>query len=132
MNRPLLVLFLLLLAVFPTLTYAEKSATEQLEEKYFQTLDGWVKKGGPINELQDTVVKTCGKLIMLTASTSEKVALSATQRDEFHHQVDVCTKMTVNRVHPQPEFEKKEIVKMICDESKEDLFKKLCRRYGFR
>lgn len=132
MNRPLLVLFLLLLAVFPTLTYAEKSATEQLEEKYFLTLDGWVKKGGPINELQDTVVKTCGKLVMLTASTSEKVALSTTQRDEFHHRVDVCTKMTVNRVHPQPEFEKKEIVKMICDESKEDLFKKLCRRYGFR
>lgn len=64
MNRPLLVLFLLLLAVFPTLTYAQKSATEQLEEKYFQALDGWVKKGGPINELQDTVVKTCGKLVV--------------------------------------------------------------------
>jgi len=132
MNRLLLVLFLLLLAVFPTLTYAEKSATEQLEEKYFQTLDGWVKKGGPIKELQDTVVKTCGKLVMLTASTPEKVALSTTKRADFHHRVDVCTKMTVNRVHPQPEFEKKEIVRMICDESEEDLFKKLCRRYGFR
>lgn len=132
MKRLLLVLCLLIFAVFPTLTYAEKSATEQLEEKYFQTLDGWVKKGGPINELQDTVVKTCGKLVMLTASTSEKVALSTTKKDDFHHRVDVCTKMTVNRVHPQPELKKKEIVRMICDESKEDLFEKLCKRYGFR
>lgn len=132
MNRPLLVLFLLLLSVFPTLTYAQKSATEQLEEQYFQALDGWVKKGGPISELQGTVVKTCGKLVMLTANTSEKILLSTAQRDEFHHRVDVCTKMTVNRVHPQPEFETKEIVRMICDESKEDLFRKLCRQYGFR
>jgi hypothetical protein len=40
--------------------------------------------------------------------------------------------MTVNRAHPQPEFEKKEIVRMICDESEVILFKKLCTRYGFR
>lgn len=132
MKQIRLLLIFLFLGVTVTVAHAEKSATEQLEEKYFQTLDGWVKRGGPVNELQDTVVKTCGKLVMLTASNSEKVSLSTTQRDEFHHRVDVCTKMTVNRVHPQPEFEKKEIIRMICDESKENLFKKLCKRYGFR
>lgn len=132
MNQIRFLLIFLFLGVTVTVAHAEKSATEQLEEKYFQMLDGWVKRGGPVNELHDTVVKTCGKLVMLTASNSEKVSLSTTQRGEFHHRVDVCTKMTVNRVHPQPEFEKKEIIRMICDESKENLFKKLCKRYGFR
>jgi len=85
-----------------------------------------------MNEVQDTVVQTCGKLVMLTVSNSEKVALSTTQREEFHYRVDVCTKMTINRVHPQPEFEKKEIIRVICDEIKVNLFKKLCKRYGLR
>jgi hypothetical protein len=132
MNQLRPILILLFFTVLATVAHADKSVTEQLEEKYFQTLDGWVKKGGPVNEVQDTVVKTCGKLVMLTASNSEKTSLSTTQRDQFHNRVDVCTKMTINRVYPQPEFEKKEIVRMICDESKESLFKKLCQRYGFR
>jgi hypothetical protein len=71
------------------------------------------------------VVETCGKLVMLTTDTLEKIALATTQREEFHFRVDVCTKMTVNRVYPQPEFEKKEIIVMICDESKVMLFRKL-------
>ena len=132
MNQIRLLLIILVLSVLSTVTHAEKSATEKLEEKYFQTLDGWVKRGGPVIEIQDTVVKTCGKLVMLIASHSEKASLSTVNRNEFHHRVDVCTKMTVNRVHPQPEFEKKEIIRMICDESKENLFEKLCKRYGFR
>jgi hypothetical protein len=99
---------------------------------YFSTLDGWVKRGGPVSEIQDTVVQTCGKLVMLTVNASEKLALATTQRDEFHFRVDVCTKMTANRVYPQPEFEKKDIVSMICDESKVSLYRKLCKRSGLR
>jgi hypothetical protein len=110
----------------------EESATQKLEATYFATLDGWVNRGGPVNEMQDTVVQTCGKLVMLTATASEKLALTTTQRDEFHFRVDVCTKMTANRVHPQPEFEKKEIVSMVCDESKLSLFRKLCRHSKLR
>ena len=132
MNQIRRILIFLVISVFATVAHAEKSATEQLEEEYFQTLDGWVKRGGPVIEIQDTVVKTCGKLVMLTASHAEKASLSTIKRDKFHHRVDVCTKMTVNRIHPQPEFEKKEIIRKICDESKENLFKKLCKRYGFR
>ena len=122
----------LLLGPFATATHAEKPITKQLEEKYFQTLDEWVKRGGPASEIQDTVARTCGKLVMLTVSHAEKASLSTTQKDEFDHRVDVCTKMTVNRVHPQPEFKKKEIIEIICDESNVNLFKKLCRRCGFR
>ncbi|HEX3037256.1 MAG TPA: hypothetical protein VHT73_19400 [Thermodesulfobacteriota bacterium] len=123
--------YLLFLMVAPS-SYAETSSTEKLEEKYFSTLDGWVKRGGQISEVQNTVVETCGKLVMLTVSASEKIALSTTQREEFHFRVDVCTKMTVNRIHPQPEFEKKETIKMICDDSEVVMFKKLCRRSGLR
>jgi hypothetical protein len=108
----------------------EEGAEQKLEEMYLETLNGWVKRGGPVNEIQDTVVQTCGKLVMLNVSASEKVALSTTQKEEYHFRVDVCMKMTVNRVHPQPEFEKKEIVKMICQESKVALFKKLCEQSG--
>jgi len=75
--------------------------------------------------VQQTVVETCGKLIMLTASGAEKAALATTRREDFHFRVDVCTKITVNRVHPQPEFEKKETVTIICDRSEIGLFKKL-------
>jgi hypothetical protein len=132
MKQTRLILVFLFFGIFVTVAHAEKSVTEQLEEKYFHTLDGWVKRGGSMNEVQDTVVQTCGKLVMLTVSNSEKVALSTTQREEFHYRVDVCTKMTINRVHPQPEFEKKEIIRMICDEIKVNLFKKLCKRYGLR
>lgn len=113
-------------------SYAEPTMTETLEEKYYSTLDGWVKGGGQFSEVQNTVVETCGKLVMLTVSASDKVAISTTQREEFHFRVDACTKMTVNRVHPQPEFENKEIVRMICDESKVVLFEKLCSRSGLR
>lgn len=115
-----------------TTARAEDSATERVEQKYYQILDGWVKQGGPIEALQDTVVKTCGKLVIVTVDNVEKARMATTQREEFHHRVDVCTKLTVNRVYPQPEFEKPQILKNICDDSKTVLFKKLCRRYGLR
>lgn len=103
----------------------DNNAVRQLEEKYFATLDNWVERGGPISEIQELVVKTCSKLVMLDASPSEKIAFTTTQREEFDFRVDVCTKITVNRVHPQPEFEKKELIKMICDENKVSIFYKL-------
>lgn len=112
--------------------YGEESISQKLEAKYFGTLDNWVSRGGPVNEVQNTVVETCGKLVMLTSDANEKLPLATTQREEFHFRADVCTKMTVNRVHPQPEFQKTEIVKMICDVSRIALFKKMCRHSGLQ
>ncbi len=128
-----IVITVLLSAVLvSSVAQGEESATQKVEATYFSTLDGWVKRGGPVNELQDTVVQTCGKLVLLTVNASEKLALVTTQREEFHIRVDVCTKMTVNRVYPQPEFEKKDIVSTICDDSKASLYRKLCKRSGLR
>ena len=115
----------LLLMLAPSLGHSQ-TTTETLEERYFRTLDGWVARGGPVNEVQRTVVETCGKLVMLTAPATEKAALATTRREDFDVRVDVCTKMTVNRVHAQPEFEKKETVALICDRNEITLFKKLC------
>lgn len=100
---------------------------EKLEQRYFDTLDAWVARGGPMDEVQQTVVQTCGKLVMLMASAAEKMALATARREDFHFRVAVCTKITVNRVHPQPEFEKRETVAIICDRSEIDLFKTLCK-----
>ncbi len=110
----------------------EGRAARALEEQYFRTLDGWVTRGGPIEEVQGTVVWTCGKLVMLDATPSEKVRLSTSEREEFHFRVDVCMQMTVNRVHPQPVLQKKEMVTMICDTSGRPLFTRLCKQSGLR
>lgn len=90
---------LFLVALAGATAYGEDSAEEKLEAKYFATLDSWVNRGGPVSEVQETVVQTCGKLVMLTVGASEKLALTTSQREEFHFRVDVCTKMTVNRVN---------------------------------
>jgi hypothetical protein len=71
-------------------------------------IDGWVNRGGPVHELQDTIVQTCGKLVKVTVNAFEKLSLRTTQRDEFHFRADLCSKMTVDRVYPEPEFENKE------------------------
>lgn len=126
------VIAFLLVVGLATTSYAESSVIEKLEEKYFSTLDGWVKGGGQIHEVQNTVVQTCGKLVMLTVSDSEKLALSTERREDFDFRVDVCVQMTVNRIHPQPQFKKTEMVQMICDDNTVLVFKKLCRRSGLR
>jgi hypothetical protein len=110
----------------------QPTISEKLEERYFTTLDDWVARGGRIDEVQKTVVETCGKLVMWTGAASEKIGFLGSQRDEFDFRVDVCMTMTVNRVHKQPKFEKPELVESICDKSGILLFTKLCKRSGLR
>jgi hypothetical protein len=107
----------------------EGRVAQSVENKYFQTLDSWVERGGPIEDVQDTVAATCGKLVMLNASPTERVQLSTVDREKFHFRVDVCTKMTVNRVYSQPEFANRDLVSRIC---KDAAFVALCRRSGLR
>ena len=111
---------------------AALATPDKLEAEYYRRLDDWVARGGPIPEVQDTVVQTCGKLVMWTATATEKLAFTTTRRDDFDFRVDVCVKLTVNRIHPQPEFEKPHLVKMICDESNIKVFVALCERGGLR
>lgn len=110
----------------------EGRVATQLEEKYFESLNTWVSRGGPVGEVQGVVVQTCGRLVMLNATSWEKIRLLTTGREDFDFRVDVCTKMTANRVYPQPEFQKKEVVSMVCDKPGVGLFSKLCTRSGLR
>jgi hypothetical protein len=77
------------------------------------------------------VVDNCGKLTLTQAGPYGAISLTAFERDEFGFRVDVCTKMTVNRVHKQPEFDKREIISTICD-GEVDLFRRLCARSGLK
>jgi len=113
-----------------------------LEEKYFAELDAWVARGPMFRagEKEDAVaikarvqplVQTCGKLMMATATPQQRAAFLTTERHEWDFRVDVCTKMTVNRLHEQPEFQKPELVQAICN-STIPVFGRLCVRSGLR
>lgn len=127
------VVFILLMLLMPTFVRSadQKSAWDKVEKKYFQTLDDWVSRGGPMKELEETVVKTCGKLVMLTAGAQDKMAMLTANRREYDFRVDVCVKSTAHRIYPQSEFENKEIMKSLCA-SQESLFVKLLAWSGLR
>ena len=127
----------LVIAVFllvdgtPSMAYAGKSLAEKLEDKYFSLLDGWVERGGKVNEYKGVVLETCGKLVIATANASEAVAFTTTQKEEFDFRVDICAKTTVHRVHPQSEFDDPKLIQMICGDGTV-LIQKLCKRSGLR
>ncbi len=98
---------------------------------YTHRLDAWVNGGGTVADVQSQVIENCGKLVISQAGIIEAARLATIDHDELDFRVDVCMKMTVNRVYKQPEFEKPEIVAMICDGSHE-LFRRLCQRSGLR
>jgi hypothetical protein len=108
--------------------YAQQ-VTDRMQESYLAALDHWVAKGGNVNAFQSEVVQNCGKLIMLTATREEVAQFLATDQEEFHFRVDVCAKMTANRVHEQPEFKKANLVHQICNQGLPQ-FKLLCERSG--
>lgn len=125
----LTVVMLLVLSGLPARADEGTSAFAVLEGKYFGTLDDWAAGNSGVESIQNEVVPTCGKLIMLRASTAERTAFSTTQREDFHSLVDICTKITVHRKWPQPEFENPEIRKTICA-SENELLLQLCVRAG--
>ena len=106
----------------------------KLFDIYTGRLDAWVKNGGQIEVVQKQVVESCGMLVWTQARAFERLQLMTIYRDEFDFRVDVCTKMTVNRIHKQPEFEKPQIITLICDDTNpyHELFGRLCRKSGLR
>lgn len=106
----------------------------QLRDLYLSQLDAWVTGGGNVADVQNRVVETCGRLIMVTASASEAVAFLNERREDLDLRVDVCMKLTVTRAHPQPEFAKPEIRKIVCEDmpKKQAVFESLCKRAGLR
>lgn len=86
---------------------------------------------GPINNVQSDVVASCGKLVLTQATPIELARLLTIDRSDFDFRVDVCTKMTVNRVYKQSIFENVNLVAKTCD-GKDELFPRLCARSGLR
>lgn len=116
---------------------AENARAEQaakiFEERYFSILDGWVTDGGRTDDVQARVVETCGKLTTLWMTEAQRAALMRADKaiaEEFRFGVSVCTKMTVNRVHQQPEFQKAELVSATCDRGGPRYFRRLCDLSG--
>lgn len=132
MNKSIAISIFLLVGGNGSMAYAGKTLVDKLEDKYFSVLDGWVERGGKVNEYQSVVLETCGKLVMVTANAAEAIAFTTTQREEFDFRVDVCAKTTVNRSHHQSEFDDPKIIQTICDDSKVMLLRKLCKRSGLR
>lgn len=132
MNKNIVIAIFLLAGFNDSMAYAEKTLADKLEDKYFSVLDGWVERGGRVNEYQSVVLETCGKLVMVTANASEAVAFTTTQREEFDFRVNVCAKTTVHRAHHQSEFDDLKLIQAICDDNKVILFGKLCKRSGLR
>ena len=122
------------LALILLITLALAAFRDRLFDLYVGRLDTWVNAGGNVATLQFQVVETCGKLILTQAAWFERIQLLTFYRSELDFRVDVCAKMTVNRVYKQPEFEKPEMVTKICDDPRpyHDLFQRLCRRSFLR
>ncbi len=131
MSMNLVIAVFLFVDLTPSMAYAGKSLAEKLEAKYFSALDGWVERGGKVNEYRGVVLETCGKLVMATTNASEAVAFTTTQKEEFDFRVGVCAKTTVHRAHYQSEFDDPKLIRSICDNGTV-LFQKLCKRSGLR
>jgi hypothetical protein len=102
----------------------------KLEAVYLERLDSWVEAGGDVNTVQNEVVANCGKLFYMHVDPARIPNLSPKEKEDYDMLIDVCTKITVTRVHPQPEFENPKIVKLICAGMAVDhpVISKLCQR----
>lgn len=102
----------------------------KLENLYLQRLDKWVSDGGDVNSIQEQVVTNCGKLFYMHVEPERIASLSEEARQGYDQLIDVCSKMTINRVHPQPEFENPKIVKIVCKDMATDhpVIGRLCQK----
>jgi len=102
----------------------------KLEKLYLQKLDKWVSDGGDVNSVQEQVITNCGKLFYMHVDPERIPNLSVDAREGYDQLIDICSKITVNRVHPQPEFEDPKTVKLVCIDIAADhpVIGKLCQK----
>lgn len=99
--------------------------SENLFKLYVARLDKWVNDGAPISAVQSDVVGSCAGIVTSQAGFFRYLALSTFSRADFNFEVDVCSKMTVNRAYKQPEFENPKLIRLTCVGSN-PLFMRLC------
>ncbi|MDO8838231.1 MAG: hypothetical protein Q7V31_04830 [Parvibaculum sp.] len=114
-----------------SLNGCSEQSNNEISDEYLSQLDLWVDQGGEINEIQTELVEPCGKLVMAKGSTADRAAYISTRQEDFHMMVDICVKLTVHRVYPQPEFENPKIVATICG-AKDELLTNLCDRSSLK
>lgn len=110
-----------------TAEYKLSEMQEKLRDLYLSRLDQWVSSNAKPETIQTQVVENCGKLMMVLVSAEQQKAFMGPARDELDTRVDICTKITVHRVSPQPEFSNPKILKLVCHDMK-SVFHNLCER----
>jgi len=102
-------------------------------DHYTRQLEAWATAGGDATRVQ-TLVDSCGRLVVTQAGWLERLQLVTTNREELQFRVDVCSKIAANRVYIQPALEVAENVAMVCDDlrPRHELFPRLCRWGGLR
>lgn len=128
-------LYLTAISIFVTQpVFSAENLTKEnivkLENVYLERLDKWVSDGGNVGHLQEKVVTNCGKLFYIHVDPNRISILSTEERDKYDTLIDMCTKITVTRVYPQPEFESPENIELICTNvaTEHPIFIKLCQK----
>jgi hypothetical protein len=108
-------------------------AVEKMQDLYLKRLDAWVAAGGDVNKIQSDVLESCGRMMYLR-DPSLGTATSKELKDSLDMRIDVCAKITVHRAHPQPEFSKPEIVRIVCQDmvKNEPVIARLCEKAGLK
>jgi hypothetical protein len=121
-------LIVAVLAIVILFTVALAMLRDHFYDLYMHRLDSWITNGGDAKTVQSELVESCGRLVLTQAGSVERLQLLTFYRDEFDFRVDVCVKITANRLSKQPEFEKPEMVALICNDthSYHELFRRLC------
>jgi hypothetical protein len=105
----------------------EDETITQLKALYLDRLEKWIANPNPTTA-QEQVVRTCGMLTIISAPLdTASNFLKGDEREEFDARVDACSKLTVHRAWPQPEFSKPKTIDLVCNRWT-PLLRELCIR----
>lgn len=105
---------------------ANVPSADGMRGQYLSQIDQWVAAGGPQDRYRLDVVTMCQKLMYLRATGA------AGEEKELDRRVEACTRLTLHRLSPQPEFARAQTRRAICRDLArvEPVFVKLCRDAG--
>ena len=114
-----------------------KKNSDRLIALYWSQLDEWAESKETdreklIEKGLTLLPEACSNLVMAYwVGSGRSMAMNSEERSEWEFNVDLCMKATMHRHFPQPEFENKQIVKLLCHDNKDyDFNYQLCERAG--
>lgn len=131
-NRTLAIVASAQLWAAAALAQAPGLPVEKLQDLYLGRLDAWVTTRD-LKTVQSQVVENCGKMMYLRDATLGQ-ATPKDLKETLDVRIDVCTKITVHRVEPQPEFSNPQINKIVCGDmpKSEPVITRLCAKAGVK